>query len=176
MATTNERSLGARRVMCILFVGISVTLTACADMRPSYRNGQWYTDAVQSAYSYTDLFSVIASNTDGVRRDLLIGTDEKNVDVVACSAPHLVPLVESRVERVRKLLRDSASTGRHSGVVRRQLEGVIADSAMLRKRIEQQWYETEGLKITPGERCLGAASLGDLDSIAARFNAILLLK
>ena len=78
---------------------------------------------------------------------------------------------------MQALLDDLGSAGVHAPIVRRHLEGVLAYSATLKRRIEQQWHETEGLKITPGERCVGASNLANLrDSIAEHFKAILLLK
>lgn len=161
----------------ILWVALLVALPACAMAESGYRDSQWYDAAIEVSFRYAGLFSRVSSNTDAIRRDLLTGADERDVYVKICSVDEHLPSIESRVSEVRALLDGVASTGAHAPTVRRHLEGVLVDSATLKRRIEQQWHETEGLKITPGERCVGASNLANLrDSIAEHFKAILLLK
>lgn len=160
-----------------LWVALFVALSACAWAESGYRHSQWYDAAIEVSSRYAGLFSGISSKTDGIRRDLLTGADEKDVYIKICSIDEHLPSIESRVSEVRALLDGVASTGAHAPTVRRHLEGVLVDSATLKRRIEQQWHETEGLKITPGERCVGESSLVDLRySVEEHFKAILLLK
>ena len=165
------------RSASVLWVALFVALPACVTAEPGYRDSQLYDAAIDVSFRYAALFSSISSNTDAIRRDLLTGADEKDVYVKICSVDERVPSIESRASEVQALLDDLGSAGVHAPIVRRHLEGVLADSATLKRRIEQQWHETEGLKITPGERCVGASNLANLrDSIAEHFKAILLLK
>jgi hypothetical protein len=172
----NRHAVGFQ-LASVLWLALFAALSACATAEPGYRDSQWYDAAIDASFDYAALFSSISSNTDAIRRDLLTGADEKDVYVKICSVDERVPSIDSRVSEVQALLDDSGSAGVHAPIVRRHLEGVLADSATLRRRIEQQWHETEGLKITPGERCVGASDLATLrNSIADHFKAILLLK
>jgi hypothetical protein len=172
----NRHAAGFRSAS-VLWAALLVALPACATAESGYRDSQWYDAAIEVSSRYAGLFSSISSKTDGIRRDLLTGADEKDVYIKICSVDEHLPSIESRVSEVRALLDGVASTGVHAPTVRRHLEGVLVDSATLKRRIEQQWYETEGLKITPGERCVGEASLVDVrGSVEEHFKAILLLK
>ena len=172
-----NRHASGFRSASVLWAALLVALPACATAESGYRDSQWYGAAIEVSFKYAGLFSGISSNTDAIRRDLLTGADEKDVYVKICSVDERVPSIESRASEVQALLDDLGSAGVHAPIVRRHLEGVLADSATLKRRIEQQWHETEGLKITPGERCVGASNLANLrDSISEHFKAILLLK
>lgn len=179
MVNNRARGVWAMRTTVAALVFLVAGVSGCGQRAHGYRETPFYSSVVELSFRYGAVFDRITSQTDLVRRELSVGTPSAVIEkrLVGCSPDFIFPSLDARVEETRKLLASVQTIGPHAVLVRRHLEGVLTDAETLRRQIGVNWSDTAGLKISPGERCLGASHLNGLKTgIEEHFLAILLLK
>ena len=179
MFNNGKRGLWAMRTTVAALVFLVVGVSGCGHRAHGYRETPFYSSVVELSFRYGAVFDRISSQTDLVRRELSVGTPGAEVEkqLVGCSPDFIFPSLGARINETRRLLASVQTIGPHAVLVRRHLEGVLTDAQTLRRQIGLNWSDTARLKISPGERCLGASHLNGLKmSIDEHFLAILLLK